>query len=60
MAEIDEQPYSILHEDQEHYYAVPAGVKQADFVSKLVKLPKNKEGSHYTVHQKPSVLVTDL
>lgn len=50
--------YDLLHETPEHYVAVPAG--QRPDPSNLVRLPKAKENSHFLVHARPSVLVTDL
>lgn len=55
-----EGAYDLFHEDQTHYTGVPEGTPPEQFVDKLVRLPKAKEGTHFTVHQHPSVLVSDL
>ncbi len=50
--------YDLLHEDAEHYIAIPEGEDPAPHT--LCKLPKSKEGTHFTVSRRPSVLVADL
>lgn len=52
--------YDLLHEDDGHYTGVPKGTKPGQFVDKLVRFPKSKEGTHYHVVRRPAVLVTDL
>jgi hypothetical protein len=57
-AQSAEGKYDLLHEDDEHYIGVPEG--ETPEPHNLCKLPKAKEGTHYTVASRPSVLVHDL
>ena len=52
--------YALLHEDQTHYVAVPKEKGRNWEHSDLVKLPKAKQGTHFRVTSRPSVLVADL
>jgi hypothetical protein len=57
-ARTSEGNYDLLHEDDNHYIATPEG--KAPEPHTLCKLPKAKEGTHFTVLSRPSVLVHDL
>jgi hypothetical protein len=50
--------YDLLHEDDDHYIAVPKGQKPEPHT--LKRLPKIKEGTHFTVSRRPAVFVADL
>lgn len=55
-----DEEYDLLHEDGDHFYAVPQGTPPGAYPEKLTKLPKAKWGTHYDVFARPSVLTTDL
>jgi len=52
--------YDILHEDDSHYTGVKSGTSPKQYHNKLLRFPKAKEGSHFHVMRRPSVLLTDL
>jgi hypothetical protein len=52
--------YALLHEDADHFVAVPKENVGDWCHHHLVKLPKTKQGTHYRVTRRPSVFVTDL
>lgn len=52
--------YTLLHEDATHYVGVPSEHAKFFQPEHLVKLPKNKENTHFHVHSRPTVLVSDL
>lgn len=49
--------FHLLHEDDTHYYAIPHGKLENYNMHDLSKLPKAKEGTHFTVDKTPRVMV---
>lgn len=60
IAECPTGKYALLHEDNSGYIGVP--LEHASFwhPEHLVKLPREKEGTHYIVHSHPTVRVSDM
>ena len=54
------QEYALLHEDDNHYYAIPQDKLNNHSHKDLIKLPKHQEGSHYTVSKRPSIPVAEI
>jgi hypothetical protein len=52
--------FALLHEDKTHYVAIPADKLGQWDPEHLTKFPKVKEGTHFHVMSRPSVLVADL
>ncbi len=52
--------YALLHEDNDHYVAVPSQNAQDWCHHDLVKLPKAQQGTHFVVTKRPTVHVSDL
>jgi len=57
VAKTADDEYELLHEDATHYTGHPKGKSSLEY---LVRLPKKHENTHYKVHSKPMVLVSDL
>jgi hypothetical protein len=52
--------FALLHEDKTHYVAIPKDKLSGWDPEHLQKFPKVKEGSHFQVLSRPSILVSDL
>ena len=52
--------YALLHEDASHYVAVPDKCAKKWEAEDMVRLPKERENTHYWVTARPSVLVANL
>jgi hypothetical protein len=51
---------ALLHEDKDHFVAVPKENAQDWCHHHLMKLPKAQQGTHFTVTRRPAVHVSDL
>jgi hypothetical protein len=51
---------ALLHEDPQGYIAVPAENEKFWHPEHLVRLPRELEGTHYTVSARPSMLIAEM